>query len=314
VATAAVIAAAALALLGIAADSGSTAAFVGGIAAIALGGAGAATLIERARRAAPGAWRHTVNLAVFGVVAAIAWFWPPSDGWRAVADILSGERASEARVVRHQVLAAYRRLDLAAERKIVERAEVYAPSIQRAARAFAVDPDLLMGIAAAESSFYPRDSRDGGRGLFQITAVPPGVNEAAKRALGAHDLDPLNQLHNAFLAAATLASYREQMDGDLFLTLLAYNIGPHNGGLRTIMQQYGARNFAQVQPYLQALPRDYPIRVLSAALAYRLWRERGELPRFELQDGTREVQSVGIPGLDGEPQLVRTEARAEASR
>jgi hypothetical protein len=64
------------------------------------------------------------------------------------------------------------------------------------------------------------------------------------------------------------------------------------------MEQYGARDFVTVQPYLQNLPRDYPIRVLSAALAYRLWHTEGRLPRYE--DGTNAVhiQSVGIPGLN----------------
>jgi hypothetical protein len=48
------------------------------------------------------------------------------------------------------------------------------------------------------------------------------------------------------------------MHGDLFLGLLAYNIGPRNGGLRAIMTQYGAHDFVTIQPYLQLLPRDYP--------------------------------------------------------
>ena len=91
-------------------------------------------------------------------------------------------------------------------------------------------------------------------------------------------LDALNQRHNAFVAAATLRRYLDEMGGDLFLGLLAYNIGPRNGGLRAIMTQYGARDFVTIQPYLQNLPRDYPIRVLSAALAYRLWRIDGRLP------------------------------------
>jgi hypothetical protein len=96
--------------------------------------------------------------------------------------------------------------------------------------------------------------------------------------------DPLNQRHNAFVAAATLKEYLEQMRGDLFLALLAYNIGPRNGGLVSIMKQYGARDFVTIQPYLQQLPRDYPVRVLSSALAYRLWRREGQLLRYEEGD------------------------------
>jgi len=52
-----------------------------------------------------------------------------------------------------------------------------------------------------------------------------------------------------------------------------------------------------IQPYLQQLPRDYPIRVLSGALAYRLWRRDGHLPRYEEGDNAEHIQAVGIPGL-----------------
>ena len=81
------------------------------------------------------------------------------------------------------------------------------------------------------------------------------------------------------------------------LGLLAYNIGPRNGGLRAIMEQYGARDFVTIQPYLNTLPRDYPIRVLSAALAYRLWRTEGRLLPYEEGGNAVHIQSVGIPGL-----------------
>jgi hypothetical protein len=64
------------------------------------------------------------------------------------------------------------------------------------------------------------------------------------------------------------------------------------------MNQYGARDFVTIQPYLQHLPRDYPIRVLSAALAYRLWRSAGHLPRYDDGDNAQHIQSVGIPGLN----------------
>jgi soluble lytic murein transglycosylase-like protein len=160
-----------------------------------------------------------------------------------------------------------------------------------------VDPEVLMGVGAAESAFYPRDSVDGGRGLFQITAPPAAAVTEAERRLRVEHLDPLNQRHNAFVAAATLRGYLDEMNGDVFLALLAYNIGPRNGGLRAIMTQYGARDFVTIQPYLQHLPRDYPIRVLSAALAYRLWRKGGLLPRYEDGDNALRIQNVGIPGL-----------------
>jgi hypothetical protein len=64
------------------------------------------------------------------------------------------------------------------------------------------------------------------------------------------------------------------------------------------MRQYGARDFATIQPYLQNLPRDYPIRVLTAALAFRLYKVEGKLPRYEEGDNAMHIQRIGIPGLN----------------
>jgi hypothetical protein len=96
------------------------------------------------------------------------------------------------------------------------------------------------------------------------------------------------------------------MHGDPLLALLAYNIGPRNGGLATITRQFGARDFVTAQPYLKELPRDYPVRVLAAALAYRLWRTDGRLPRYEDGDNARRIQALGIPGVSAEESLVST--------
>jgi hypothetical protein len=155
----------------------------------------------------------------------------------------------------------------------------------------------LQGIAATESSFLPRDSADGGRGLFQITQVPKIVVEQAGKHLSEHKLSLRNPRHNAFIAAATLKYYLAEMNDDLFLGLLAYNIGPANGGLRFIMQQYGATDFVTIQPYLQQLPRDYPIRVLSYSLAFRLWQKEGKLLAYEEGKNALHIQRIGIPGL-----------------
>jgi hypothetical protein len=79
--------------------------------------------------------------------------------------------------------------------------------------------------------------------------------------------------------------------------LLAYNIGPANGGLKFIMQQYGATDFVSIQPYLQLLPRDYPIRVLSYSLAFRIWQQEGKLLAYEEGKNAQHIQGIGIPGL-----------------
>ncbi len=210
--------------------------------------------------------------------------------------LVGGRTEAERRAVSHQVYAAYRRADPVALRRLYERASVFEPGVREAARAFDVDPEILMGIGAVESGFEPRDSADGGRGLFQVTAPPAAALAAARARLGGASLDLHDYRHNAYVAAATLRRYLDDMNGDLFLGLLAYNIGPDNGGLLSIMRQYGATDFVTIQPYLQHLPRDYPIRVLAAALAYRLWRTQGRLPRYEDGDNAAFIQRLGIPG------------------
>jgi hypothetical protein len=216
----------------------------------------------------------------------------------ALRRLIGGPAEAHRMTLAHQVYANYRRSDLAGLETILERGRVYEPTVREAAEAFDVDPEILIGIAATESSFHPRRSHDGGEGLFQITAIPAGAEALVQKQLEAPRLDPVNQRHNAFLGAATFRMYLEQMNGDLFLGLLAYNIGPKNGGLRSIMEQYGARDFATIQPYLQLLPRDYPIRVLTAALAYRLWRAGGRLPAYQDGGNAARIQRLGIPGLE----------------
>jgi soluble lytic murein transglycosylase-like protein len=221
-------------------------------------------------------------------------------GIAALRLITDAPAEAQRNAIEHQVYAAYRRGNLSALARMFERARVYEGAIEEAATTFRVSPEVLMGIAATESSFYPRDSPDGGRGLFQITAPPPSALAAVRDELDGEKPDPLNQRHNALLGAATLRVYVEQMRGDPFLALLAYNIGPRNGGLVSIMRQYGATDFVTIQPYLKDLPRDYPIRVLSAALAYRLWKRDGALPPYEQGDNARHVQAIGVPGMRGD--------------
>jgi soluble lytic murein transglycosylase-like protein len=200
--------------------------------------------------------------------------------------------------IAHQVYAAYRRSNLDDMALILSRVGPYETDIQKAAELYHLNPEVLVGIGITESSFLPRDSKDGGKGLFQITAVPKSVSRDVSKRLGIEAPDPRVARENIYLAAATFAHYLAEMKGDLFLGLLAYNIGPRNGGLTSIMAQYGARDFFTIQPYLKDLPRDYPIRVLSASLAFRLNHEMGGLPRYEEGRNAQVIQAAGIPGLD----------------
>lgn len=211
--------------------------------------------------------------------------------------LVGGKEEAGRMTVAHQVYAAYRKHNPAQLQKMIDRSQEYQHAIKDAAKAFDVDVHLLQGIAATESSFIPRDSSDGGRGLFQITRVPQIVMTQARKKLSTEQISLENPRHNAFVGAATFKHYLAEMKDDLFLALLAYNIGPANGGLRFIMQQYGAADFTTIQPYLQTLPRDYPIRVLSYSLAFRLWQKEGKLLAYEEGNNAIRIQRIGIPGL-----------------
>ncbi|SDY75768.1 lytic transglycosylase domain-containing protein [Nitrosomonas sp. Nm33] len=211
--------------------------------------------------------------------------------------LIGGKEEAGRMAIAHQVYAAYRRHSSTQLQKMVNRSQEYRQAIKDAADAFDIDINLLLGIAATESSFISRDSSDGGRGLFQITQVPKTAVAQVLKRLNVEKISLENPRHNAFIAAATFKRYFAEMKGDLFLTLLAYNIGPANGGLRFIMQQYGASDFTTIQPYLQTLPRDYPIRVLSYSLAFRLWQTKGKLLAYEEGNNAIYIQRIGIPGL-----------------
>ncbi|GAB6140046.1 hypothetical protein JCM14076_07750 [Methylosoma difficile] len=229
-------------------------------------------------------------------------------GWLAMHDnftyafgqfrtLVGGKHEAERVTLTHQVFAAYRRQNPLNLQTLLNRSQMYNSAIAEAAKTFAVDANLLQGIAATESSFMPRDSNDGGHGLFQITLVPKAVLAQVAKTLAVNKPDFNNHRHNAYIAAATFKYYLAQMNNDLFLGLLAYNIGPTNGGLRFIMQQYGVTDFVTIQPYLQQLPRDYPIRVLTYALAFRLWQQEGKLLAYEEGKNALKIQRIGIPGL-----------------
>lgn len=277
--------------------------FAGVVLLLSMGGSLLLALWLRLRRRLAGWGGYLPLVAAFVVASGGAAYVTRSSFQSALLNLrtlVGGTEEAGRAGIGHQVFASYRRADLLQMQVILDRATPYLSVIRRAASHYGLDESILVGVGAAESSFLPRDSKDGGRGLFQITAIPRAVIKSVAEGLHTASPDARNPEHNIWMAAATLRHYLDQMNGDLFLGLLAYNIGPRNGGLRSIMDQYGARDFYTIQPYLKDLPRDYPVRVLTAALAYRLWRQEGSLPRYEDGQNARYIQSVGIPGLGQE--------------
>jgi hypothetical protein len=238
-----------------------------------------------------------IAIGLVSIIAMISGQDLPSQSMGEFRTLVGGKEEASRVTLNHQVFAAYRRYSLGNLNKMMQRAESYNAAIAEAAAEFEVDQHLLQGIAATESSFKPRDSNDGGHGLFQITAVPSAVLEEAKEHLNTDKLSLYDHRHNAFIAAATFKHYLAEMKNDVFLGLLAYNIGPANGGLRFIMKKYGVTDFITIQPYLQLLPRDYPIRVLSYALAFQLWQKQGKLLAYEEGNNAKLIQRLGVPGL-----------------
>lgn len=228
--------------------------------------------------------------------------------------LVGGRRQAETSTLSHQVYAAYRRTNLTQMQMLLDRAKPYEDVIREAASHYQVDAEILIGLGATESSFLPRDSKDGGRGLFQITSPPKVALQKVGKLLREQPLDWRDPRHNTFIAAATWQHYLEEMQGDVFLGLLAYNIGPKNGGLLSIMRQYGAKDFVTIQPYLQNLPRDYPIRVLTAALSYRLYKAEESLPRYEEIGNAKRIQAYGIPGLDAANSPLNAQLRIQQGR
>jgi hypothetical protein len=132
-----------------------------------------------------------VPIAAIGVVLIVA-FLSWQDSFRLsigqFRTLVGGKEEASRVTLNHQVFAAYRRYNSSNLNKMMQRAEPYNAAIAEAAEEFDVDQNLLQGIAATESSFKPRDSFDGGHGLFQITTVPKAVLEEAKDHLKTEQL------------------------------------------------------------------------------------------------------------------------------
>lgn len=127
----------------------------------------------------------------------------------------------------------------------------YGQLIQTAAEKYRVDADLVYSVIAAESNFNPNAvSRRGARGLMQLlpsTATRLGVKDIYDPA---QNIDAgTRYLHEL------LALYQ----GDLVLTVAAYNAGP--GAL----QKYGrVPPYRETQSYIRAIRKTYAQRKSKA--------------------------------------------------
>jgi len=120
----------------------------------------------------------------------------------------------------------------------------YGDMIQSAAKKYSVDADLIFIVIAAESNFNPRAiSRRGARGLMQL--LP-----ATGTRFGVKDIfDPAQ---NIDAGTQYLRDLTARYQGDLVLTLAAYNAGPG------AVQHYGrVPPYNETISYVRAIRKTY---------------------------------------------------------
>jgi hypothetical protein len=123
----------------------------------------------------------------------------------------------------------------------------YGDIIQSAAKKYSVDADLIFSVIAAESNFNPRAiSRRGARGLMQL--LP-----ATGTRFGVKDIfDPAQ---NIDAGTQYLRDLMARYQGDLVLTLAAYNAGPG------AVQRYGrVPPYNETISYVRAIRKTYALR------------------------------------------------------
>ena len=119
--------------------------------------------------------------------------------------------------------------------------------IRKAAAKYEVDADLVFSVVAAESNFNPKAvSRRNAHGLMQL------LPETARR-MGVRDIyDPAQNIDGG---TRYLRDLLKLYEGDLALTLAAYNAGPG------AVQRYGRiPPYNETIRYVRAIRRTYALR------------------------------------------------------
>src|SRR5215831_12878764 len=138
---------------------------------------------------------------------------------------------------------------VAAPRMPLEQAP-FGELIRKAAAKYQVDADLVFSVVAAESNFNPKAvSRRNAHGLMQL------LPETARR-MGVRDIyDPAQNIEGG---TRYLRDLLKLYDGDLALTLAAYNAGPG------AVQRYGRiPPYNETIAYIRAIRKTYALRKSS---------------------------------------------------
>ena len=182
------------------------------------------------------------------------------------------------------------------------RVRQYLPYVQKAARIYEVDPELILAVIQTESVFNPRAvSHAGAVGLMQLVPHSGGL-EASKLVYGEPKLLTREELsrpdHNIELGAAYLrillrrhfSEYRTEPRKLVLLVIASYNCGPRR--VKTALREQDIRSLSSAELYdllLRVVPREtqvYLQRVVRNMKQYRSITGRNPSMRFVIADFT----------------------------
>ncbi len=147
-------------------------------------------------------------------------------------------------------------------RTVEHRLSRYGESIRRHAEAAGLSPELVWAVIRVESGGDPRAvSRTNARGLMQI--MPPAEREALAR-LHADQGDLFDPDYNIRVGTAYLRQLFDRFDGDAYLALAAYNMGPTRVA-RMIQDHPGLTGRQLVEQFAPEVTRRYCRDILGNA-------------------------------------------------
>lgn len=149
--------------------------------------------------------------------------------------------------------------------------------IEQAASHHQVDPDLVRAIIQVESNFNPYAvSPKGAQGLMQL------IPATARRFGVANPFDPRANIDGGIRYLKYLLG---MFDGDLRLTLAAYNAGENN-----VARRRDVPPIRETQNYVRKIAELYPLRVLPGGLP-----PAPQIVRFVDSSGVIHFSNTGMP-------------------